>query len=75
MFSLWWLLHAVKSILISLLMVANIHNLFTESLPDNWNDVSEMVQLRPLDRSFLFPGICFFPATSVQMSGAIASYL
>ncbi|RLN29811.1 uncharacterized protein C2845_PM05G17430 [Panicum miliaceum] len=27
-----------------------------KSLPDNWNDVSEMVQLRPLDRSFLFPG-------------------
>ncbi|CAN6342910.1 unnamed protein product [Urochloa humidicola] len=27
-----------------------------KSLPDNWSDVSEMVQLRPLDRPFLFPG-------------------
>ncbi|GJN34900.1 hypothetical protein PR202_gb23606 [Eleusine coracana subsp. coracana] len=28
----------------------------TEALPENWNDVSEMAQLQPLDRSFLFPG-------------------
>ncbi|KAG2629431.1 hypothetical protein PVAP13_3KG430500 [Panicum virgatum] len=27
-----------------------------KSIPDNWNDVSEMLQLRTLDRSFLFPG-------------------
>ncbi|KAF8669932.1 hypothetical protein HU200_051114 [Digitaria exilis] len=27
-----------------------------KSLPDNWNDVLEMAQLQPLDRSFLFPG-------------------
>ena len=61
----------------SLLMVSNIHNLFTESIPDNWNDVSEMVQLRTLDRSFLFPGMSLpcEAVTSVQMSGPIASYL
>nr|CAB3462103.1 unnamed protein product [Digitaria exilis] len=28
-----------------------------KSLPDNWNDVLEMAQLQPLDRSFLFPVI------------------
>ncbi|TVU50225.1 hypothetical protein EJB05_01589 [Eragrostis curvula] len=27
-----------------------------KALPENWNDVSEMAQLQPLDRSFLFPG-------------------
>jgi hypothetical protein len=42
----------------SQLVFANIFNPFTERLPDNWNDVSEMVQLQPLDRSFLFPGMC-----------------
>jgi len=25
-------------------------------LPENWSEVSDMLQLRPLDRSFLFPG-------------------
>ncbi|KQK23601.1 uncharacterized protein LOC100846542 [Brachypodium distachyon] len=25
-------------------------------LPENWNDISDMAQLRPLDRCFLFPG-------------------
>ncbi|KAG8073503.1 hypothetical protein GUJ93_ZPchr0006g40765 [Zizania palustris] len=27
-----------------------------KELPDNWNDISDMVQLQPLDRHFLFPG-------------------
>ncbi|GJM95646.1 hypothetical protein PR202_ga12412 [Eleusine coracana subsp. coracana] len=32
-----------------------------KALPENWNDVSEMAQLQPLDRSFLFPGKCILP--------------
>lgn len=27
-----------------------------KALPESWNDISEMVQLQSLDRSFLFPG-------------------
>lgn len=27
-----------------------------KALPESWNDISEMVQLQALDRSFLFPG-------------------
>ncbi|KAG0520864.1 hypothetical protein BDA96_08G110900 [Sorghum bicolor] len=27
-----------------------------KALPESWNDISEMVQLQTLDRSFLFPG-------------------
>uniref|UniRef100_A0A0D3FDY2 Uncharacterized protein n=1 Tax=Oryza barthii TaxID=65489 RepID=A0A0D3FDY2_9ORYZ len=27
-----------------------------KELPDNWNDLSDMLQLQPLDRPFLFPG-------------------
>ncbi|KAL6659303.1 hypothetical protein ACP70R_003343 [Stipagrostis hirtigluma subsp. patula] len=27
-----------------------------KALPENWSDVADMLQLRPLDRSFLFPG-------------------
>jgi hypothetical protein len=37
------------------------------------NDISEMVQLQTLDRSFLFPGKCVFLVTLVQVSGSIAS--
>nr|CAB3465927.1 unnamed protein product [Digitaria exilis] len=37
-----------------------------KSLPDNWNDVLEMAQLQPLDRSFLFPGNCVFPVASLS---------
>ncbi|AQK90604.1 plant/MEB5-like protein [Zea mays] len=27
-----------------------------KAFPESWNDISEMVQLQALDRSFLFPG-------------------
>ncbi|KAL6843141.1 hypothetical protein ACP4OV_026854 [Aristida adscensionis] len=27
-----------------------------KALPESWNDISNMLQLQPLDRSFLFPG-------------------
>jgi len=47
--------------------------LLTEALPESWNDISEMVQLQALDRSFLFPGKCVFFVTLVKCSGSIAS--
>lgn len=31
-------------------------SIFIEELPEDWNHVSNMQSLRPLDRSFLFPG-------------------
>lgn len=35
-----------------------------EELPEDWNHVSDIQSLRPLDRSFLFPGkiLSFFGA-------------
>lgn len=31
-------------------------NPFTEELPDDWNEESDMLSFKSLDRSFVFPG-------------------
>lgn len=39
--------------------IPNANYALAEKLPDNWNDAADINSLRSLDRSFVFPGICF----------------